>query len=128
MLKDLLQLDIDQELFSLHSIIDMEFINSVLEIMAEKYLANLKILDREAEADNLLDAEWQFSQFLNEISNNTRHYSNASSQESQIWIEKFKKAGLKRKRQIEESYEPTEQSMAEPVVTHAELNGLLGQL
>jgi hypothetical protein len=126
MIKDLLLLDTDSALFHKQTMADLEFISSTLYVMTKKYLANLKFLDRETEADNLLDAEWQFSQLLNEISNNTSPYSQVYFPETQAVIDKLRSESIERKRQIEESYVPVEQSISEPVVTHAELNGLLG--
>jgi hypothetical protein len=126
MIKDLLRLDTDEDIFYRQTMGDLEFINSVMDIMTEKFLANLKFLDREAEADNLLDAEWQFSQLLNEFSNKSSPFSTTRFNETQIWIDKFRKDSVKRKKQIEESSGPSEQSAAEPVVSNAELNGLLG--
>ena len=128
MIKDLLRLDIDSGLFYRQTMGDLEFINSMLDIMTEKFLTNMKFLDWETEADNLLDAEWQLSQLLNEISNNASPYSQVNYPETQTWIDKFKKDSFKRKKQIEDSYVQAEQSITEPVVTHAELNGLLGSL
>jgi len=126
MIKDLLRLDADSSLFYKQTMGDLEFISSILDTMTEKFLANLKFLDRETEADNLLDAEWQFSQLLNEISNNTSPYSRIYFPETFTVIDKLRNDSIKRKKQIEESYVPAEQSISEPVVTHAELNGLLG--
>jgi hypothetical protein len=126
MIKDLLHLDTDSDLFYRQTIKDLEFISSVLDLMTEKFLSNLQLLDRETEADNLLDSEWQFSQILNEISNNSSPYSIANFPETQNWIDKLRAESVKRKKLIEDAYVPVEQSMAEPVVTHAELNGLLG--
>jgi len=126
MIRDLLRLDTDTGLFLRQTIVDLEFINSALEMLMEKFIVNIKFLDRETEADNLLDAEWQFSQLLNEISNNSSPYSPAHFPEMRNWIEKFRKDSTKREKQIEESYEPSGQIVTEPVVSHAELNGLLG--
>jgi hypothetical protein len=86
MVKDLLRLDIEPELFYRQTAADIEFISSILNILIEKFLTNLKFLDRETEADNLLDAEWQFSQLLNEISNNTNPFSQTQYPETQAWI------------------------------------------
>jgi len=126
MIKDLLHLDIDSALFYRQTMSDLDFIGSILDIMTEKFLSNLKFLDRETEADNILDTEWQFSQILNEISNNTSPYSTVIYPETKTRIDKLRADSVKRKKQIEDAYTPTEQSMTEPVVTHAELNGLLG--
>jgi len=126
MIKDLLRLDADSSLFYKQTMGDLEFISSILDTITEKFLANLKFLDRETEADNILDAEWQFSQLLNEISNNTSPYSRIYFPETFTVIDKLRNDSSKRKKQVEESYVPAEQSISEPVVTHAELNGLLG--
>ncbi|MCL2208746.1 MAG: hypothetical protein FWB89_01135 [Treponema sp.] len=126
MIKDLLQIDTDSGLFYRQTMADMEFISSVLDIMTEKFLSNMQFLDRETEADNLLDTEWQFSQILNEVSGISSPYSNTYFPETQTWIDKLRSECIKRKKRIEEAYVPVELSMSEPVVTHAELNGLLG--
>jgi hypothetical protein len=126
MIKDLLRLDIDSGLFYRQTMSDMEFISSVLDIMTEKFLSNLKFIDRETEGDNLLDAEWQFSQLLNEVSNNTSPFSQINFPETHTWIDKLKKDSSKRRKQLEESSVSLDQSTTEPVVSNAELNGLLG--
>jgi len=126
MIRDLLRLDTDTALFYGQTIGDLEFVNTVLDMLTEKFLANLKFLDRETEADNLMDAEWQFSQILNEISNGSSPFSPVKFPEAQVLILKLKKDSVKRQKQIEDSYEPAEHSASEPVVSHAELNGLLG--
>ena len=127
MIRDLLRLDTDTVLFYGQTMGDMEFVSTVLGMLTEEFLANLKFLDRETEADNLMDAEWQFSQILNEISSNSSPFSPVKFPEMQTSISKLKKDSVKRQKQIEESYEPAEHSSAEPVVSHAELNGLLGR-
>jgi len=126
MIRDLLHLDTDTALFLRQTIGDLEFINSALDMLTEKFLANISFLDRETEADNLSDAEWQFSQLLNEITGNSSPYSPAQFPEMQTWIDKFKKDSSKRQKLIEDSCVPTGQASAEPVVSNAELNGLLG--
>ena len=127
MIRDLLQLDTDAGFFLNQTMTDLEFIGSVLEMLTEKFVSNIKFLDRETEADNLSDAEWQFSQLLNEISNNSSLFSPSVFPEIQPLTDKLKKDSRKRQKQIEESCVPTGQSVKEPVVSHAELNGLLSQ-
>lgn len=127
MIKDLLRLDVDSELFYRQTMGDLDFISGILDVMTEKFLANLKFLDRETEGDNLLDIEWQFSQLLNEITNNSCPYSQASFSETYTLIEKLKNDNSKRIKQLEESSVSSgDHSTSEPVVSNAELNGLLG--
>jgi hypothetical protein len=126
MIRDLLRLNVDANYFYSQSMSDLEFINIVMNMLTEKFLENLNFIDREVEADNLLDAEWQFCQLLNEISNNSSPFSPVIFPETPGIILRLKKENIRRKNQIEESYIPTESSKLEPVVSHAELNGLLG--
>ena len=126
MIRDLMQLDTDAEVFYSQTMGDLEFISSVLDMLAEKFAANIKFLDRETEADNILDAEWQFGQLLNEISSNSSPFTASLFPELPVLTARLRTESIKRKKLIDESYIPAEQSMSEPVVSHAELNGLLG--
>jgi len=126
MIRDLLRLDTDTGLFLRQTMGDLEFISSVLDVLTGKFIASIKFLDREVEADNLSDIEWQFSQLLNEISNSSSPFSAANFPETQNWIDKFRKDCIRRQKQINESIEPMGLIVTEPVVSHAELNGLLG--
>jgi len=126
MIRDLIQLDTDAEIFYRQTVGDIEFISSILDKLTEKFVANLKFLDRETEADNILDTEWQFGQLLNEISSNSSPFTSTLFPEIPTLLGKLRTDSIKRKKQIEESYVPAEQLTNEPVVSHAELNGLLG--
>ena len=126
MIKDLLHLDIDFELFYRQTTGDLEFISAMMDTLTEKFLKNQKFIDRETDAECILDAEWQFSQLLNEISNNNSRHSFFQLPETQALLSKLKKDSFNRKKQIELSYTPVESFITEPVVTHTELSGLLG--
>jgi len=126
MIRDLMRLDIDSNLFYRQTMGDLEFISSVLDILIGKFLENLKFLDREVEADNISDVEWQFSQIINEISGNSSPFSATLYPEMPAIIARLRTDSINRKKQLDESYVPTESVIAEPVVSNAELNGLLG--
>jgi hypothetical protein len=128
MIRDLLRLDTDPNLFYRQTMGDLEFISSVLDILIGKFLENLKFLDREVEADNILDVEWQFSQIINEISGNSSPFSPTLYPEMPAIIARLRTDSVNRKKQIDETYVPTESAIAEPVVSNAELNGLLGSI
>ena len=125
MIRDLLHLNTDVNLFYSQTLADLEFIANVLDSLTTKYLENLKFLDREVEADNILDAEWQYSQLMNEITNNSSLFSQAQFPQMAAFIGKLQKESTKRKTQVEGSYVPAENAKLEPVVSNAELNGLL---
>jgi len=128
MIRDLMRLDTDSNIFYRQTMSDIEFISSVLDVLTDKFVENLKFLDRETEADNILDAEWQFSQLLNELSNGTGPFTPSLFPEITVLIGKLRTDSIKRKKLIDESYVPAESSITEPVVSHAELNGLLGSV
>ena len=123
-----MRLDTDPSIFYSQTMGDLEFIGSVMDTLAVKFLENIKFLDREAEADCILEAEWQFGQLLNEISNNSSPFTGNLFPEMPAIINKLRKESNRRKSQIEDSYVPQENSVPEPVVSPAELNGLLGSL
>jgi len=128
MIRDLLRLDTDPNAFYHQTMADLEFISSVLDTLIGQFLENIKFLDREVEADNILDAEWQFSQIVNEISGNSSPFSPSIYPEMSAIIAKLRTDSLKRKKSVEESYVPSDNIIAEPVVSNAELNGLLGSI
>jgi hypothetical protein len=126
MIQDLLRLDTETEVFLNQTLSDLEFISSVLEMLTEKLIANNKLIDRETEADNLSDAEWQLCQLLSKISGNQGPFPIAKFPEIQEWTAKFRKNSEKRQKRIDESYSSVEHSRFEPVVSQAEMYGLLG--
>ena len=126
MIRDLLQLDIDTGLFFHQTLADIEFISSMLDALTDKLIANPKFLDRELEADNISDAEWQFSQILNEFSNTSGPFPLAQFPEIPAWISKFREESAKRRKLIDDAWVPAGPMAMEPVVSQAELNGLLG--
>ena len=125
MIKTLLQLDVDPAIFLKQTLKDLEFIDSTLEMLTEKFLVNIKFHDREAEAENLSDTEWKLSQLLFEIGNHKGPLSVEKYPDIRNMLEKIKKNSGKRHKEIDDSCQPTEGIQAEPVVSHAELNGLL---
>ena len=128
MIRTLLQLDTDPAIFLKQTMKDLEFIDSALETLTEKFLANKKFHDREAEAENLSDAEWQLSQLIYEIGNNKGPLSFLKYPEVRNLLEKIKKSSEKRHKLIDDSCTPTDGIQAEPLVSNAELNGLLAQI
>ena len=126
MIRDLMRLDTDSALFYNQTMSDLEFISAILDMLTARFLENLKILDREVEADNILDAEWQFSQLLNEISGSSSPFTPPAFPETQNIAAKLRTDSVKRKKLVDDSYVPAEGTNSEPVVSNAELNGLLG--
>jgi hypothetical protein len=126
MIRDLLQLDTDTDLFLRQTIEDLKFISSILRVLTDKLIANPKFVDRELEADNLSDAEWQFSQIISEFLKGCGSFPPSQFAEISTYISTLREESAKRQKLINEAYIPEGTALTEPVVTYAELSGLLG--
>jgi hypothetical protein len=125
MILNLLKLDIDTGLFLQKSLDDLKFIGTVLNALTEKLLANPRFLDRDIEADNLIDTEWQFSRLLRDFSDETSLFSVTLFPETESLITRLKQESEERSRAINEVLVSTESGQPEPVVSQIEMNELL---
>ena len=126
MISDLLRLDTDSELFLDKTIDDLVFIGSILNVLAEKLLANTRFLDRNQSADNLSDIEWRFSKLLMEFSAESSHFSvNRFPNTAQI-ISGLRMDSENRNKLISSNLVTANYSMSEPVVSIMEMKELLG--
>ncbi|MDR2952612.1 MAG: hypothetical protein LBU82_05160 [Treponema sp.] len=126
MIRDLLQLDTDSDLFFHQTVEDLKFISSTLGVLTDKLIANPKFVDRELEADNLSDAEWQFNQIVCEFLKDCGSFPPAQFAEISSWISTLREESAKRQKLINEAYVPEGTALTEPVVTYTELSRLLG--
>ena len=125
MLSDLLLLDIDAELFLQKSIDDLKFIGYVLETLTEKLIANPSFPNREREADNILDADWQFNRLLNKFTGESSPFSVALFPELRGHISGLLIDSNSRREAIDKFNTPLKHYQTEAVVSKAELSGLL---
>jgi hypothetical protein len=126
MIQDTLQLNTVPKLFLQQTAKDLEFIDSVLEMLTNKLLANTKFLDRKLEADGISDTEWQFSQLLGKFSRNQGLISPVYFPNIMALLSKLKAESTKRQKLIDEAFINSGQISKESLVSHAELNELLG--
>lgn len=124
MIRDLLRLDIDTELFFRQSLGDLEFICSTLDTLIAQFLSNTKLINKEQEADNLSDAEWQFNQLLSEFNNNSSPFT--GFKETSNFVALLREKSVIRQKKMIESHIPQQRKATEPVVSQAEMSGLLG--
>jgi hypothetical protein len=141
MIRDILRLDADADLFLHQTIADMEFINSLLDILTTSLLNNSPMesdentlkttlgitgfVNQETYAENLSDTEWQFSQLLNEFLKKSSPFSPEKFPELLDWINRHKEECNRRRRLVDEALVPIEKAGMEPVVSQTELNLLL---
>ena len=123
MIKDTLRLSPSPDLFLQKTLDDLAFINNSLEHLAEMLMKDHGGID---EFEYLSDTEWQFSQVLTELSLETSPFSINSFPEIHKTIGILRENGNTRRKALEEYTIDAEIALTEPVVSSAELSGLLG--
>jgi hypothetical protein len=124
MIRDLLALDTDPDLFLEKTIDDIDFIDHVLEILLRNLAENKRLLERDKAFDDLSGLEWQFSQTLSEFLNNPGNISaRFPSLEEKITL--LRNHSLERRKTMDASRGLSESSVTEPVVSSVELSELL---
>jgi hypothetical protein len=125
MIRDTLRLSPPPELFLEKSLDDLAFIDGVLEALVRTFLENGNHYGN-GEADYISDTEWQFIQLLTEFSLESSPFSAGIFPETLEKIAALRRSSDVRRKAVEGSGLPSEIAQAEPVVTSAEMNGLLG--
>jgi hypothetical protein len=126
MIKDTLRLTPPPELFMERCLDDLAFVNGVLEMLVQTFVENANPQNGIIEADYLSDTEWQFTQLLTEFLLESSPFPAQDYPEAIQKISLLRESSNARKKTIEDTIPPSEIAHAEPVVTSAELNGLLG--
>ena len=138
MIRDLLKLDTDPDLFLRKTVEDLEFVDHILEGILANLMANPRLLDRDLEFDSLADLEWQFGQLLAEFAGNSAAkfagesaassggpLSAGHSPEIRDRVSRIRSGSAVRRKAIEETFSGGEQPGAELMVSSAELSELL---
>jgi hypothetical protein len=126
MIKDTLRLTPPPELFMERCLDDLGFINGILDMLVQSFVENAFPQNGYGDADYISDTEWQFTQLLTEFSLESSPFPAHAFPEAIQKITILRDSSNNRRKIIEEATPPTEIAHAEPVVTSAELNGLLG--
>jgi len=124
-IKDTLRLRPPPELFLEKCLDDLVFIDHILAALAASLKENNNYNNTNGEFDNLMDAEWQFSQLLLEFSNESSPFPANAFPQTKEKIAALRDSSDKRRRAFDEIKIPTNTS-TEPVVSSAELNSLFG--
>jgi len=120
MIRDTLRLNPPTDLFLEKSIDDLCFINHILVSLSQMIAEN-----NGGFVDYLLDTEWQFSQLLIEFSVDSSPFSIRAFPETREKIASLRSESDNRRKTLEESF-VLAGDLAEPVVSSAEISGLLG--
>ena len=125
MIRDIITLDADPELFLEKTLDDICFADHTLRILLGYLQESDRLIERDELLEQLSELEWQFSQVLQELLD---HKGNISIQEVPSIKEKllaFRNSSLER-RKLTENLGPSDGSLpGEPVVSSDELAELL---
>jgi len=125
-IRDTLHLNPPPELFLEKSLDDLTFVDGALEALVKAISENRDQYSGNNESEYISDTEWQFSQVLTEFLLESSPFSANASPETIQKIAVMRASSEARRKIIEENGHPLEIAQSEPVVTSAELNGLLG--
>ena len=124
MIRDLLLLETDTELFLKKTLEDIDFIDTTLATLLKNLSENAYLIERDEQFDNLSEIEWQFSQVLSLFLNGSGNISATLFTSFRERIVFLSNQSLSRKRIIDASVNST--VVTEPLVGPRELKGLLG--
>jgi len=127
-IRDTLHLNPPHELFMEKSIDDLVFINNALELLVKTITETSDEYSNNNETEYIADIEWQFNQVLTEFLLESSPFTAHTLPETARQITIMRTASEARRKIIESTGQPLAIAQSEPVVTSAEMNGLLGSL
>jgi len=126
--RDTLHLNPPPDLFMEKSLDDLAFINNTLELLVRTIMENTDQYSGNGETEYIADTEWQFTQVLTEFARESSPFATYALPETMQKINVMRTPSEARRKTMEGTGQPFEIAQSEPVVTSAELNGLLGSL
>ena len=125
MIRDIITLDPDPELFLERTLDDIYFADHTLRILLGYLQENNRLIEREELLEHFSEVEWQFSHVLSDLLDHEGHFSVRNIQTIRDKLVNFRNASLER-RKIAESLGPVGDIIpSEPVVSSDELTELL---
>jgi hypothetical protein len=110
------------------SLDDLAFIDQILSDLTGRLTENSDYNGRSIEFDYVSDSEWQFNQLLTEFILDSGPFSIQAFPEITERIATLRVASDIRRKSLDESEAPVELARSEPLVSSAEMNGLLGAI
>jgi hypothetical protein len=125
MIRDLLILDADPDIFLDKTLTDVDFIDAALGVLLRDLIENTHLIERNGQFYNLYETEQQFLAVLWDLGNGPGTVSLSPYPALKDKIALMREHSLERQKNIEEHITTTEASPSEPVVSSNELNELL---
>jgi hypothetical protein len=125
MIRDLLILDAEPDLFLEKTLEDIDFIDHTLSLLLDRLFKSERFIEREEQFHNLSETEGQFAEVLAEIVRGEGAVSAAVRPPIQERIALIRSHSLERRKTITESFTQTGGAALESVVSSDELQELL---
>ncbi|MDR0644407.1 MAG: hypothetical protein LBG05_05760 [Treponema sp.] len=122
-LRDFLSLDLSGELFHEKNMDDMDFIDKMLDILLKNLMEDAHNLDRDEQADNLSETEWQFSQVLTKFVSAGNEAFRFPPFKDKLSL--LRNSSAARRKTAEGLQTKTEKMSGEPIVSKDEMSELL---
>ncbi|WP_041611156.1 hypothetical protein [Treponema primitia] len=125
MIRDLLILDTDPDIFLDKTLTDVDFIDAALALLLRNLIDNTRLIERNEQFYNLYETEQQFLSTLWDLANGPGTISVSSYPVLQDKIAILREHSLERRKTVEDHISTGETPSSEPVVSSDELNELL---
>ena len=125
MIRDIITLDADPELFLEKTLDDIFFTDHCLGIMLGYLQGNHRLIEREELLEHLSELEWQFSQTLQDLLNQEGNISIKGIPTVKEKLVLLRNNSLERRRTADTMSPVGESPISEPVVSSEEINELL---
>jgi len=125
-IRDTLHLNPPSDIFMEKSLDDLTFVDGAMELLVKTMQENSDQYSGNNESEYISDTEWQFNQVLTEFVLETSPFTAHLPPGALQKIAAMRASSESRRKIIEETGQPLDIAQSEPVVTSAELNGLLG--
>jgi hypothetical protein len=124
MIRDLLVLDTDADLFQEKTVDDIKFIDHALNVLLGALMANPQLIEREELLSHMSELEWQLAEVIEDFLNNpgNMQVEEYSALKERLLI--FKSRGLERRKNLDNS-DSNGKTPEEPLVSSNELSELL---
>jgi hypothetical protein len=127
MIRDMLLLDTDPDLFLEKTLDDVEFIDSTLTVLLEQLSSNKRFIERNEQFHNLSETDQLFGQVLSDLINGDSTISSGNFPVIRDRLTLLWNHTQERRKAVEDTAEPENAAM-EPVVSSDELNELLQRI
>jgi hypothetical protein len=125
MIRDLLNLDTDPEMFLEKTLEDMSFIDQMMENLMNDLSKNLKLIERNEIIKHLSDLEWNFSTVLSIFLTGDGNISGKAFPQAGERVQKIMARSEDRGKKLRDMEAAMEKRSGEPLVSSDELNELL---